>query len=332
MAAPFLPGDFIIFSGFRRRGALPVPDEIIAYSIVAQNVQITTPLSSGIIYVRMALALLGIWNPSTVTELAESRLIGYVSNPAATILLYALDIDPCSGEILERIIASVGLRGGRNFENKFEYRSEILFGYTREYKAVVLVDGRPLTSLTRNGFLAGTYVQPVNVWVPAEQEIPGMEPPTFDFTQMEFLTRGVGPDRDGNIWGPLDPFPQTGPGVPVGPPDCTLFNRSGRDTKRLEPRDSRSSGVSSVGRGTTTISEESGTGKLKRMPLAKRRGRGGTFGGRIAPYKANAVADAGNKKTEEAEITVAPDQLRAMERKKEADDIKEADAVWFGDI
>ncbi|KAK4207066.1 hypothetical protein QBC37DRAFT_476687 [Rhypophila decipiens] len=282
VAAPFLPGDFIIFSGFGR-----LPDEIIAYSIVAQDVQIKTPLSSGVVYVRIALALLGIWNPNPITELADSRLIGYVSNPAATILLYALDIDPGSGEIIERIIASVGLRGGGNFENKFEYRAEILFGYTRKYKAVVLIDGRPLTKVTKNGFLAGTYVQPVNVWVPGEQDIPGMEPPTFDFTQMEFLTKGVGPDRDGNVWEPLDPFPQTGFGVPIGPPDCTGL-----------------------------------------MPLAKRR----TFGGRIALYKENAVADGANKKTEEAVVNAVPDQLRAIEEKKRLDYAKEVAAVLFSDV
>ncbi|KAM7210458.1 hypothetical protein V8F06_014160 [Rhypophila decipiens] len=326
VAAPFLPGDFIVFSGFRRRASNPplpqpsaiqpirpvptklaVPDEIIAYSIVAQNVQINTPLSSGVVYVRMALALLGIWNPNPITELADSRLIGYTSNPAATILLYALDIDPCSGEIIERIIASVGLRGGRNFENKFEYRAEILFGYTREYKAVVLIDGRPLTKVTKNGFLAGTYVQPVNVWVPGEQDIPGMEPPTFDFTQMEFLTKGVGPDRDGNIWGPLDPFPQVGPGVPISPPECTGLLR------RIEPR----------GGNRTAAGDE-----RKRMPLARRR----TFGGRIAPYKVNAVADGENKRTEEADVSVAPDQLRAIEEKKRLDDAKEVAAIWAADL
>ncbi|KAM7211805.1 hypothetical protein V8F06_012811 [Rhypophila decipiens] len=291
VAAPFLPGDFIIFSGFGRSAP------IIAYSIVAQDVQIKTPLSSGVVYVRIALALLGIWNPNPITELADSRLIGYVSNPAATILLYALDIDPCSGEIIERIIASVGLRGGGNFENKFEYRAEIIFGYTRKYKAVVLIDGRPLTKVTKNGFLAGTYVQPVNVWVPGEQDIPGMEPPTFDFTQMEFLTKGVGPDRDGNLWGPLDPFPQTGFGVPIGPPDCT----DGVDRGERE--------------------EENAVGQEEDVWWTD-----------CTVYKENAVADGANKKTEEAVVNVAPDQLRAIEEKKRLDDAKEVAAVLFSDV
>lgn len=59
----------------------------------------------------------------------------------------------------------------------------------------------------RNGFVAGTYVQPVNVWIQAEQKILGIQPPSFDFYEMGFLTRGAGLDADGNMWGPLDPVP-----------------------------------------------------------------------------------------------------------------------------
>jgi hypothetical protein len=133
-----------------------------------------------------------------------------------------MDVDPCTGAVTNRLVAGIGLRGGRNFENKFEYRNEILFGYTREYRAVVEIDGRPLTRTTRNGLTAGTYVQPVNVWVPGEQGIPGIAPIPFEFSQMAFLTQGVGPDEEGNIWGPLTPFPQSN--VVITPPDCEAWS------------------------------------------------------------------------------------------------------------
>jgi hypothetical protein len=45
--APFLVGDFVTFSGIRRGG------EVIAFSIVAQNVMITT--LGDLVYVRMEL-------------------------------------------------------------------------------------------------------------------------------------------------------------------------------------------------------------------------------------------------------------------------------------
>ncbi len=51
-------------------------------------------------------------------------------------------------------------------------------------------------------------MQPVNVWIPGEQEVPGVPPVPFEFRDMAFLSKGVGPDENGNIWGPLDPWPQ----------------------------------------------------------------------------------------------------------------------------
>ncbi|KAK1673330.1 hypothetical protein BDP55DRAFT_614551 [Colletotrichum godetiae] len=208
--APFQAGDFITFSGFRR-GA-----EVIAFSIVAQNVQINT--LGDVVYVRMELGLLGIDNPNPNAEIAESRFIGFVSNNRATVSLYAMDVDPCTGATTNRIIASMGLRGGRNAQNKFEYRNNILFRYTREYRVTAEIDGVAKTRVTKNGITAGTYVQPVNVWVPGEQDVPGVPPVSYDFSQMEFLTKGVGADDDGNVWGPLEPFPQTG--VLIEPPVC----------------------------------------------------------------------------------------------------------------
>lgn len=107
-------------------------------------------------------------------------------------------------------MAALGLRGGGNPQNKFEYRADILSGYARDYRVVAEVDGVPKTRATKNGFLAGTYVQPVSVWVQGEQDVPGVPPPANDFSQLPWLTRGLGVDADGNLWGPLDPFPQSG--------------------------------------------------------------------------------------------------------------------------
>ncbi|KAK1995144.1 hypothetical protein LX36DRAFT_640306 [Colletotrichum falcatum] len=213
--APFQAGDFITFSGFRQGG------EVIAFSIVAQNVQITT--LGDLVYVRMELGLLGIDNPSPNAEIAESRFIGFVSNNRATVTLFAMDVDPCTGATSDRIIASMGLRGGRNAQNKFEYRNSILSRYTREYRVTAEIDGVVKTRATKNGLTAGTYVQPVNVWVPGEQDVPGVPPVSYDFSQMEFLTKGVGRDAEGNVWGPLEPFPQVG--VLIEAPACPAAAR-----------------------------------------------------------------------------------------------------------
>lgn len=127
-----------------------------------------------------------------------------------------MDIDPCTGEVTDRLIAVVGLRNAE--QNRFEYRGDILTGYARDYRAVAEVNGVPRPRTTKNGFLTSTYVQPVNVWVHGEQMIPGTRPPANDFSQMPWLTQGVGVDENGNLWGPLDPFPQTG--VIIDLPEC----------------------------------------------------------------------------------------------------------------
>ncbi|KAI3323384.1 hypothetical protein HD806DRAFT_544135 [Xylariaceae sp. AK1471] len=209
---PFLPGDFITWSGIKRG------NEVIAFSIVAQNVQITT--LQDLVYIRTEVALLGISNFNGNTELAESRIVGFVSNSRATVALYAMDYDPCTGAVTDRIVAAIGLRGGGNPQNKFEYRADILSGYARDYRVVAEVNGVPKTQTTKNGFLAGTYVQPVNVWIQSEQDVPGVPPPANDFSQMPWLTQGLGVDEDGNLWGPLDPFPQSG--VVVNTPSCDV--------------------------------------------------------------------------------------------------------------
>lgn len=152
------------------------------------------------------------------------QFIGFTSNNRATVSLYAMDVNPCTGTVTNRIIAAVGLRGGRNAQNKFEYRSEILSRYTREFFVVAEIDGIEKTILTKNNITAGTYVQPVNVWVQGEQDVPGVPPVPHDFSQMAFLTQGVGADANGNIWGPIQPFPQTG--VIVNPPQCAAVAES----------------------------------------------------------------------------------------------------------
>ncbi|KAI0203934.1 hypothetical protein F4808DRAFT_393133 [Astrocystis sublimbata] len=221
---PFLPGDFITWMGIKKG------NEVIAFSIVAQNVQVTT--LQDLVYVRTDLALLGISNFNGNTELAESRIVGYTSNSRATVAMYAMDIDRCTGAVTDRIVAAIGLRGGGNPQNKFEYRADILSGYARDYRVVAEVDGVPKTRVTKNGFLAGTYVQPVNVWVHGEQDVPGVPPPANDFSQLLWLTEGLGVDAEGNIWGPLDPFPQSG--LIIEAPTCDteglIFEGENTDT------------------------------------------------------------------------------------------------------
>lgn len=127
---PFLAGDFVTFSGIRRS------DEVICYSIVANNVQVLT--LGTLVYIRMELGFLGIDNlVSTNTELAESRFRGLcvqqqgpdlsvccsISTPTGAFVLthdsYAMEVDPCTAAVTDRIIAVVDVRA--NAQNRFQF-------------------------------------------------------------------------------------------------------------------------------------------------------------------------------------------------------------------
>ena len=65
--APLLPGDFIVYSGFKAKNG-----EVIANAIVAENVQITT---TGVpTYIRVEEALVGVWTDDGNAEVAETRV------------------------------------------------------------------------------------------------------------------------------------------------------------------------------------------------------------------------------------------------------------------
>ncbi|KAK4148880.1 hypothetical protein C8A00DRAFT_38530 [Chaetomidium leptoderma] len=198
--APFLVGDFIMYRGFR------LGNELICFEIVAWNVQITT---TGVpAYIRVEEALVGIYSADTNGEVAETRFIGFVSDPTITVSINAIDIDPCTGATTDRSIGVGQNRPEAGGRNKWISRSDGTqpSAYTREYRAIASSG----TMLTKNGILAGQYVFPMMEWIQPELLVPGNEPLVNDYSQMKHLVQGVGPDASGNISGPLNPFPQSG--------------------------------------------------------------------------------------------------------------------------
>ncbi|KAK4672062.1 hypothetical protein QC764_611180 [Podospora pseudoanserina] len=206
--APFLPGDFIMYRGFRN-----AQNQLICFDIVAWNVQITTTGSPA--YIRVEETLVGVYTPNTNAEVAETRFIGYTSDPSVTVSISAIDIDPCTGHETYRSIGVGQARPEEGGRNKWLARIDGTTPsiYTREYRMVASSG----TVVTRNGIVAGEYVAPILEWIQPELLVPGIEPIINEYAAMSHLTRGVGPDEDGNIFGPLDPFPQSG---------VTVFNIS----------------------------------------------------------------------------------------------------------
>jgi hypothetical protein len=158
-----------------------------------------------------------------------------LSDPTASVSIFALDVDPCTGEETERLIGNAIPKAG-DPRNKFTWRADstTLGHYVREYR-IKANSGQKTTS---NGIVAGQYVQPVTEWIMPEANVPGVNLPALSFGQFDHLTKGFGPyledDGDLTLFGPLDPYP--GPTQPpnpvcsvVPPPTATPTVNAGAD-------------------------------------------------------------------------------------------------------
>ncbi|KAL1297994.1 hypothetical protein AAFC00_006500 [Neodothiora populina] len=194
--APFKVGDYVEYSGVK------VGDQIVCYEIVAPSVQITT--SGAPTYVRVEDALVGVYDGGATSEFADTRFIGYSSDPSAAITVYAIDVDPCTGAETERSVGAASYKAG-DVRNKWTWRSDstTFSKYTREY----VIRSSTGEKTTADGIIAGKYVQPVTEWIFPEANVPGIIPSVNDFSQFTYLAHGLGRDEDGQLWGQLNPWP-----------------------------------------------------------------------------------------------------------------------------
>lgn len=161
-------------------------------------------------------ALIGVIDrqSTNVVEFADSRMIGYTSTPGGSVHLTRSEIDPCTGKVVDQDIGSATPQGARL---KWEWRSEstALVKYAREYKAT---SSNGVKETNGGQILAGQYIAPVAEWIFPEITAPGTQPAKLDFTQMTWLTNGLGPDANGKVWGPIVPWPDTS--SPAAPKAC----------------------------------------------------------------------------------------------------------------
>ncbi|KAK4213778.1 hypothetical protein QBC37DRAFT_463532 [Rhypophila decipiens] len=200
--SPLLVGDFIQYRGFWNRQT----NELVCFEVVAMNVQITT--TGSITYIRVEHGQIGVYTADTGIEIQETRFVTFVSNPSVTVSINAIDLDPCTGHESNRAVGVAQFRPEGGGRNKFLFRTDgtTPIKYTREYRAIASTG----QFTTQNGLPGGQYAIPMMEWIQPEQIVPGQEPPIHYFDDMNHLVNGIGPDEDGNWFGPLDPFPQTG--------------------------------------------------------------------------------------------------------------------------
>ena len=198
--APFVPGDFIEYRGYKN-----AQNELVCFEVVAWNLAILTTGSPT--YIRVEDALIGIYSNDPTAEIHETRFVAFTSDQSVTVSVAALDLDPCTGEETERSIGTMQprLEGGNRNKYLLRFDGTTSVPYAREY--IFRASSGVVT--TQNGLKAGQFIAPVLDWIQPELQQPGQAPVVNQFATMWHLTKGVGPDEDGNIWGPLDPFPQS---------------------------------------------------------------------------------------------------------------------------
>ncbi|KAF8890890.1 hypothetical protein BD779DRAFT_1701131 [Infundibulicybe gibba] len=231
--APLAVGDFIIYSAT----VVPDGDEHIfaAYMIEANLGFYTTPGTTPA-YVRIETLQAGI-NGNPAGEIQETRVEGYITDETATIEIFAIDVDPCTGVKTERNWGSAIPRLtdcdrpllGRRGQWEFRSSDPTLSPYTREVGARVSTG----TITTPNGIMAGQLITPfpTDGFLFPELIIFGDPQIPLEFNLIPFIALGSGPwlggipgvpkTATGPIVGQLSPWPGVTQPVPIV---CPVIN------------------------------------------------------------------------------------------------------------
>ena len=208
---PFKVGDFIEYSGLRAGN-----DEILAWTVVASSVLITTQASDKVPnYIRVEEALIGVPGSTANVEIADCRFIGFLSSCGAgtTVTISSIEVDPCTGAETYRRIGSATPKGGAGCKWEARLPTIGLGPYTREY----LITTNTPTINTKDNIKAGQYIQAVSEWIFPEFNAPGTTPPIFSFNAIRGIVQGD--FLDDQQFGQLSPYP----GIAQPPPSkkCT---------------------------------------------------------------------------------------------------------------
>ncbi|KAI3618996.1 hypothetical protein WG66_000447 [Moniliophthora roreri] len=219
---PLAVGDHIIYAGTLVKD--PDSDEriIAAYEIDA-NLGIYTAPGTVPAYLVITEALQAGIDGSQRGEIQETRVEGYTTDETATIEIYAIDVDPCTGGETERMWGSVVPRA---LERRGQWRFR-LPPYTREVVARIATG----TKTTPNGVVAGEFVAPYppDGYIFPELIVFGDNQLPHEFDKLPFLAQGSGPwlggipgvpeAETGPIVGQLDPWPGVTRPAPIQCPD-----------------------------------------------------------------------------------------------------------------
>ncbi|KAK1230578.1 hypothetical protein PQX77_006315 [Marasmius sp. AFHP31] len=220
---PLVVGDSVIYAGTRVEDPDTKERFIAAFAVEANLGFYTTPGTiPAYLWINDALQVGIVGNPRG--EVAETRVQGFTTDHTATIQVYTLDVDPCTGEQSERLWGSVVPRP-EDRKGEFRFRSEDsrLPPYTREVR-VRMVTG---TTTTPNGIIAGEFTAPMppDGFIFPELLVFGQNELPHEFDKLPFLAQGSGPwlggipgvpqTATGPIVGQLDPWPGVTKPTPI---------------------------------------------------------------------------------------------------------------------
>lgn len=233
--APLMPGDYVLFAGTLARDGTGL---YISAHTVEANVGIYTAPGTDPAYIFIEGALIGTQGPLvqregfpdgvTLPQETQNRLRieGVTSDPSRPIELYAIDVDPVTGDQTLRIFNSVPAQPaplGRfrlileDFALTLTDTNGMVKGATRELMAHVGgstgLDGQPVPEapLFAHGLVAGQYVAPFGEFIFPENKVIGDPIIPANFECLPFLLLGSGPlettASPGPIVGQLAPWP-----------------------------------------------------------------------------------------------------------------------------
>jgi hypothetical protein len=196
-------GDYVTVTGTVRGGTLKV-------NALNANIGIFTAEGTKPAYVTCESVNYGVITDQIVAELPETRAVVFTTDPTQTINWYAQDIDPCTGNVTERLLLQVQPQINA---------APIGRGVFRLGKANV--DPPPRNAVFRlalgvadgvaGGIRAGQFVQPIFNYIFPELPTAGAPALENRFDVIDFLGKGYGPYVPGKFG-----FPAPTPGVIVG--------------------------------------------------------------------------------------------------------------------
>lgn len=169
-----------------------------------------------------------------ILQEASTRLtvVGFITDPTRFVDVYALDVNPCTGQETERLLASVD-PATQPLVGRFVHR--VLGGDfmppTRNYRVRTRTQqldafGNRVELVAGNGLLTGEFLLPNFEFIFPENHRLGDPIVPNNYQDMPFLALGSGPvdgfGTNSPILGQLDPWP-TAPEFKPAPVNCAAF-------------------------------------------------------------------------------------------------------------